>query len=171
MERYFIIDKDHHIYKEYFEWKDCANKLAKKFNEFKNKTGIETNLFVPQKELLIVPTENDLNQYQDQYYKKDYGHSLKGFKKKSYLYKLWEDLTKDIIFKYKPTLFYDFPIFGKTRTRIFDYQDKVYCSLESDYLNENTQIPKGYTEIKASKFYKIIETIEEEENKNETNQS
>ena len=123
MERYFIIDKNHHIYKEYFEWKDCANQLAKKFNEFKNKTGIETNLFVPQRELLIVPNNNDLKICEKVLYKKDYGHGLRGFKKNSSFRKLWEELTKDIIFKYKPTLFYDFPIFGKTRTRIFDYKN------------------------------------------------
>lgn len=161
MERYFIVNKDHHIYKEYFEWKDCANKLAKKFNEFKNKTGIETNLFVPQKELLIVPDNNDLKICEKALYKKDYGHGLRGFKKTSSFSKLWEELTKDIIFKYKPTLFYDFPIFGKTRTRIFDYKNKVYCSLDADYLTKETKIPQGYKEIKASEFYKVIENIEE----------
>ena len=161
MERYFIVNKEHHIYKEYFEWKDCANKLAKKFNEFKNKTGIETNLFVPQKELLIVPNNNDLKICEKVLYKKDYGHGLRGFKKNSSFNKLWEELTKDIVFKYKPTLFYDFPIFGKTRTRIFDYKNKVYCSLDTDYLTKETKIPQGYKEIKASEFYKVIEDIEE----------
>lgn len=163
MEIYFKVKKDNPIYKKYFEWWNNLDVIKKKWEQFRKLVGIESTQFVPKKELYIVPTENDLIKFGRFFYKQDYGKGLRKFKKTSSVQKDWERFCKNNLELIdKPTLFYDFPVMGKTRTRLFHYKDEVYASIENEFIDENYIVPKGYEEIKASEFYKIIELIEGE---------
>ena len=163
MEIYFKVKKDNPIYKKYFEWWNNLDVIKKKWEQFRKLVGIESTQFVPKKELYIVPTENDLIKFGRFFYKQDYGKGLRKFKATSTIQKDWERFCKNNLELIdKPTLFYDFPVMGKTRTRLFHYKDEVYASIENEFIDENYIVPKGYEEIKASEFYKIIELIEGE---------
>lgn len=164
MEIYFRVKGDNPIYKKYFEWWNNLDVIKKKWEQFRKLVGIESTQFVPKKELYIVPTENDLIKFGRFFYKQDYGNGLRKFKATSTIQKDWERFcNNNVKFIDEPILFYDFPIMGKSRTRLFHYNDDVYGSISSDYIEDDFKIPDGYEQIKASEFYKIIETIEEED--------
>ena len=164
MEIYCKVKKDNPIYKEYFDWYNNLDTLIIKWEQFRKLVGIESKSFVANKELFIIPTENDLIKFGRFFYKKDYGAGLKKFKKTSTIQKDWERFCdNNIKFVKKPNLFYDFPLVGKVRNRLFHYKDEVYCSLDNENIDKDYKIPEGYERIKASEFYKIMEIIEEEE--------
>lgn len=163
MEKYFKIKKENHIYNDYFKWWNNLDNVKIKWEQFRKLEGIETSKFVQNQELYIVPTEADLVNLGKFLYKKTFPGGLRKFKKTSNVQKDWERFCKNNLeLINKPILFYDFPISGKTRTRLFHYKDEVYCSIDNENINKEFKIPEGYEEIKASEFYKIVELIEEE---------
>lgn len=44
---------------------------------------------------------------------------------------------------------------GRSQTRLFDQDDKLYVQYSTEYEVEDT--PKGFIPIKASEFYKVME--------------
>lgn len=83
------------------------------------------------------------------------------FKKMSAPYKMWMSLTKDIASFTKPQLFYYMKdLIGRWRERLFDFDGKLYCSIESER-EEEIETPEWADEMKASEFYKILEESEE----------
>lgn len=171
-EKCFKVKKDYHIYNEYFDWWNNQENLSEKWKQFKRLTGIEAESFVPRRELYIIPTENDIKKFGKMLLAKDYGKGLMKFRANSSIQKDWEkfiDAYKVIV--NKPDIIFDFlgnycPC-GRITSRLFHYKDDVYCSVSSEFINENTECPDGYEEIKKSEFYSIIETIENEQNKEE----
>lgn len=163
MEIYFRVKRDNPIYKKYFEWWNNLDNVKRKWEQFRKLEGIEATQFVPRQELYIVPTEVDLINFGRFLCKDIFPGGLRKFKKTSSVQKDWERFcNNNVKFIDKPILFYNFPIMGKSRTRLFHYNDDVYGSISSDYIEDDFKIPDGYEQIKASEFYKIIETIEEE---------
>ena len=164
MEKYFKVRKENHIYNDYFKWWNNLDNVKRKWEQFRKLEGIEATQFVPKQELYIVPTQVDLINFGRFLCKDIFPDGLKKFKKTSSVQKDWERFCKNNLELIdKPILFYDFPVMGKTRTRLFHYKDEVYCSVDNENLNDSSEIPEGYEEIKASEFYKIVEKIEEEE--------
>lgn len=47
------------------------------------------------------------------------------------------------------------------RTRLFDENGIIYCSIDSEEMNAVTVMPPHWKEIKKSDFYKIIEECEQ----------
>lgn len=163
MEKYFKVKKENHIYNDYFKWWNNLDNVKRKWEQFRKLEGIEATQFVPRQELYIVPTEVDLINFGRFLCKDIFPGGLRKFKKTSSVQKDWERFCKNNLELIdKPILFYDFPVMGKTKTKLFHYKDEVYCSIDNEYINENFKIPEGYEEIKASEFYKIVEKIEEE---------
>lgn len=166
MERFFKVLKSNSIYNEYFKWWDNRKKQKEQWGIFREKHGIETDYFSPCYDLYIIPTNNDLKKFENDFYKKEYPSGLKKFKKSSTIQKDWQKLCEtNIKIIHKPSIIFDFCLVGKMTTRLFHYNDELYCSINynSDLNINDTFVPSGYEEIKGSEFYKIIEQIEEEE--------
>ena len=171
-ERFFKLKRDNPKYDEYFEWLNSLEFNKTKWKEFKKLTGIESNSFVMSTDLYIIPTENDLIKFGRFLCKENFKDGLRKFKKTSNMQKDWERfLNSQIKFINKPKILTDFMKIivtsGKYSSRLFHYKEDVYCSIASDNTAiVDCDIPQGYEEIKGSEFYKIIETIEEEQENN-----
>lgn len=80
-----------------------------------------------------------------------------GLKNHHYYVKKWINACKSNNLKtvYRPYLPFEFENTGtKCSWRLFDVNNAIYCtfSSDSDFIK-----PNGFTEIKASDFYKIME--------------
>lgn len=164
-EKCFIVKKDNPIYNDYFKWWDNRGNLSNKWTQFKKIAGIESESFVPRRELYIVPTENDLNNFGKMFIKEEFNEGLRKFKANSSIQKMWENfIDNNVVLVSKPNFLFDFIgscISGRMQSRLFHYEDKVYASISGDFY-KNFKIPNGYEEIKKSEFYQIIELIEGE---------
>lgn len=154
MNKYFKIQTDCDLYRKYFAYKKDIPKIVAACKEVCESFGIETKEFILQKNYLqIVPTKADREKFKSLMKKTNYGE----FKKNSEPCKMWVSLVKDIENFYKPRLFYYFGLFGSYKERLFDFDSKLYCSIEDA---REIEIPDFAIEIKASEFYKIIENVE-----------
>jgi len=52
-------------------------------------------------------------------------------------------------------------VHGKFKTRLFDIDDVLYCSIECGNVND-IECPEGMERIKTSEFYKIVEDNSED---------
>ncbi len=115
--------------------------------------GMRENYFA------IVPTQKDYDMFNQQMKKDSRVNTLSSFKKNSTifkdLFKILED--KDMKVLHKPFIQFAFPCCGRSRSRIFEHNGVVYASYEHETDFEN---PKGFQEIKASEFYKVVEDID-----------
>ena len=84
--------------------------------------------------------------------KSNYGQ----FKKNSPISKDWCELVKDIKHMKKPSLIWYFNLIGhRWREQLFHIGKTLYVHIESDGI---VKMPDFITEIKASEFYKAIES-------------
>jgi hypothetical protein len=165
MEKFFVIDKESSLYKDYFKWKQDAADNAKIFDEFSKTLGIEANSYLPRKgKLYIVPTENDLNKFKNQFTQGDFDNGIRQFKCNSIIGKAWANVSKDISEPCKPNYFGLVRIYGRYYERMFAINDVLYGSLSSSECN--FELHECMKEIKASEFYKVIEEYKEKEDKN-----
>lgn len=161
MERYFSVNKESDLYREWFKFDDNRKRLNAAYNDFCKEMTIESNEYgIEWNALYIKPTEKDLKQFASQFQVKDYGDGARQFKKNSKVYKAWikklEDRNLEIISK--PSMWHYFGAYGRSNSRIFDDNNgNVYCSIEAEYLEKKIE---GVTEIKASEFFKVIEDIQ-----------
>ena len=158
MNKYFEIQADSDLYRKYFAYKKDIPKIVAAYKEVCEKFGIEAAEFMPRKSrLYIIPTEADVEKLGKFMKKTCCGE----FKRNSEPCKMWVSLVKDIENFEKPKLFYYFDLLGhRWKERLFAVEDKLYCSIESD---GEVSTPDFAIEMKASEFYKIIESIEESE--------
>ncbi|CAG7840020.1 hypothetical protein CLOHAE12215_01436 [Clostridium haemolyticum] len=182
MERYFIVQEESAYGKDLNKYIKIA-KLQKQFiNEFFNENNIEAHKYEisgngsvnkPFNEddkneitLRIIPTENDMNNFNNILCKAD-EHGLCQFKKMS---KLSKDFTQQCIDNKIPINLHlprisdyfeslSYGLYGCGYEQ-FKYNNKLYLKVESRYLKEN-DTPKGFVDIKASEFY-----LAKEEQKN-----
>lgn len=157
MEKYFRIPKEHRIYGMYVEFKDMSKRINEAFVEFAKENGIDTSEYYQTTEsLYICPTEKDEEKF-GKYFKKNIPGE---FKKTSPLSKAWVKKCKELEIKTvrKPSLAWEFGIFGSSRQRIFMIHDVLYASLST---NRDFETLEGLEEIKASEFFKVIEDYEE----------
>lgn len=166
MEIYCKVKKDNPVYKQYFDWWNNLDIVKRRWEQFRKLVGIESTQFAPNINLCIIPTENDLIKFGRFFTKEELNRGVRRFKATSMIQKDWERFCNcnDVKFIQKPIISFDFHLIGNTKIRLFHYQDEIYCSLDNENMDKDYKIPEGYEKIKASEFYKIIETIEEEEN-------
>jgi len=168
MEKYFIVTKQSKLYDEYFYFKSNDEKIRKTSKDFMDKNHIEaTKYYCTNSAFYIVPTENDLEKF-NKILCKPVDNNLRAFKKTSKINKAWTSLLdeQNIIIGHKPFVqFYFDRGYGKTRNRLFNIDDVVYCSFEGEF---EVNTPEGFVEIKASEFWKIVEDYEGRDN-NESN--
>lgn len=165
MEKFFIVTEASQLHKEYFEYKENRKTVHDFVNEFTNKYGIESAEYYPSNEcLMIVPTKADIKKFGNML-KKEVSNGLRPFKVNSSINKDWVNLLKErgLTIKHRPMLgLYFVEIYGKHSSRLFDINGILYCSFENSY--DKLDTPEGFTEIKASEFYKIIEEYENKAN-------
>lgn len=157
MERYFIATEESELRKDYFDYLEKGRIMDEHVKKFFAKHGIESKQYIPGSErLCIIPTDADAKKFEKSLTKPVNG--ISAFKKNSAINKDWLNSLREaqLAIPYKPVVgVYFANIFGHFKTRLFKVNDTVYCSIDPEY--EITETPKGFIEIKASEFYKVIE--------------
>lgn len=123
--------------------------------------GIEANgYYAADDALYIVPSEKDAETFKS-LLGATIDNGLRKFKSNTKIGKAWVKALKDaeLSVARKPMVTLYFKGFGgKFRSRLFDQDGMLYCSLDP----VSGEIPVGFTEMKASEFFKIIEESETE---------
>lgn len=159
MERYFIVTEESRLHADWFAYKENRRDVERNFAKVREELGIESDAFyVTNEHFYIVPTEQDKKKYASVLCA-PINDGLQKFKCNSKSGKAWVTALKDADLKvlYKPRLiFYIKNEGGKYRSRLFDIDGVVYCSIDPC----QKEAPKGFKEIKGSEFFKIIEEHE-----------
>ena len=156
MEKFYIVTDKSSLNKDYWKYKNNIKEVNKYVKEFLAKEGINAKYYgVETERLYIIPTERDIARLAGKL-TKPLDNGLRSFKTNSVIGKRWIKFVRDNNIKilYKPTVGFYFNAFGKSASRLFDIEDILYCSYESEFDFEN---PCGFMEIKASEFFKAIE--------------
>lgn len=156
-DHYYEVTKDNILFQDYFDWRDDLEEMRSGIKAFKKAHDIAGDTFMYSGGMLWI--NRSLNpQLVNQMCKNErQGHSA--LKKNSKLGKLFT--AANIKCAHRPFLpFYFKDVVGRTQTRLFDYEGKVYAQLSTE--TEIEDLPRGFIPMKASEFYKIIETLEEE---------
>lgn len=162
MEKYFIVNENSSLHSQYFKWKQNMHDVNEHIKAFFAKHEIEANKYAPYKNALYIePTEND----KIKFFKmlcKETKNGLCKFKDSSAIRKAWSNLIYEnkLEILHKPMVGFYFSTIGHSSSRIFDYDGVLYCSIEAETMGIPSN-DKGIIEIKASEFYKVIESIEE----------
>lgn len=156
MEQCFEITKESRAYKEYFNWDANQKEVHTVVNNFFKENSIESKYYYARSELLYIEdNEKNRRQFGGQLVKNGVD-GIVSFKKASVLGKAWQALNLNAVSRpYLPIYFAG--VAGKTRTRLFHIDDKVYCSIELCSSDMKLETPAGFIEMKASEFFKIIE--------------
>ena len=179
MKKYFIINKEAEYYKDFVEYRKLETQQRKFINKFFNEYNIEANDYmisgngfcnVPFDEydkseikLYIIPTDNDEKNFSKMLCKPhDYG--LCQFKKSSKISKDFAQRCIDeqiVINLHEPRIGdYIKSLIFRCNTTRFMYDGVIYIKVESDYLTNETVIPVGFDEIKASEYHLKLEEME-----------
>lgn len=160
MEKYYTVTEECQLHKEWFDFKENTAQIRELFKKFKESVGIEsTAYFVTNDEIYIVPTEKDLETF-GSVLCSPINDELRKFRTTSKIGKAWVKALKDADIKvlHKPRVILYFRSFGggKFRSRLFDQSGILYCSIDP----ADGEAPKGFVEMKASEFFKVIEEKE-----------
>lgn len=156
MGKYYIITNESDLSSEYWEFKKNMEENRHHVNKFVELQEIEAHEYSASKsKFYIVPTDKDLEKF-DKKLAKPLENGLRAFKINSLVAKDWGKYIKDneIKFKYKPFVGSYFGGFGRSKYRLFHIDNVLYCTYECDY---DFNAPVGFTEIKASEFYRVVE--------------
>ncbi len=102
--------------------------------------------------------------------KKSKIEGLKQFRKNSELLKKFQDacIEEQIIINLRgifPGNWFEEMQFGGYRSRIFEWDGKVYLKIAKDSVENITPLYKGFEEIRGSEFHKALESVKDAENK------
>jgi|GEM_PF-3135081 len=154
---YFEVLKDSDLYRDYFEWMSDNTTVSNAVDIVRKEFGVETSSFYAVRDyLLINPTPKDRKKFASYLMKTKDGR----FKKASDMSKRWVELLKDVKYVRKPQLYYYLRIVGRWTERLFHHQNKLYGQIGVEVDGEIGTIPESFVEMKASEFYKIVETLE-----------
>ena len=162
MEQFFEITKDASVFAEYWVWKKNEEASREAAKAFLKDHGIEATKYRPTpKALQIVATRADIQNFGGQFLSKNLQYGLREFKKTSPIGSAWAKMCADnnacVIMKpYVPFFFVGAN--GSNRTRIFDVDGRVYCSIERD--GNPLDCPQGFVEMKGSDFWAVMESDE-----------
>lgn len=169
MEKCFIIESSAELHKKYFDYialRNKNNEIVKKFI-YENISEKENFTYSTNRDrsFSLVLTDEEYEKFKPQLLK-SYTYTGKGklytFKKNSQIGKLYAKL--EIIPAFRPSLPWELSFcLGQARSRLFDYDDVLYGTIDSGELTDNAKFPEGWREISKSEFYAIIDKIEQEE--------
>ena len=152
MNKYFIIE-DEKFKSTWSRYKEDLEKLNDAYKQIPEEYEIESdNYYVTIYTLKVSTTEND---------KKKFSKSLckdgESFKKNSIIAKRFMMLIgeKGITSVIKPN-FFGYGFGCRYSSRLFEQDGILYGSVENS--TNEFEIPHGFKEIKASEFYKVVET-------------
>lgn len=162
MEKYFMVTEECSLHKDWFKYKENKARVNEIFKQFKEETGFESSeYYVTDKEVYIIPTEKDVEAF-GSVLCSPINDGLRKIRTTSKVGKAWVKALKDTDLKIesKPMVILYFRSFGggRYRSRIFDQNGFLYCSIDP----VDGEAPKGFVEMKASEFFGIIEESEKE---------
>ena len=167
MERCFIIEEIATLHKEYFDYvklRNENNETIKKFVDEHITQGKKDFLFYDGSNFCITLSDEEYERFKNQV-KVGYSTTEKGrmyeFKKNSALGKAWTALNLKPARKPMPIM--EFISIFDARTRLFDYEGVLYCSMDSHQITKDTKAPSDWCEISKSDFYAVIDKIEKDE--------
>ncbi|WP_206459349.1 hypothetical protein [Anaerovorax sp. IOR16] len=184
MERAFIINKESKYYKDLHTYYDLLNNQKDFICKFFNENNIESKMYrmggngrinEPFKEcdkkeiyLSIIPTKQDLVNFESILNKKEDSNGCRSFKKNCNLAKKFaqECIENQIVINaFEPRVADYFDCIYGCRYSRFEYNHKLYVKIDNELLN-SIETPEGFQEIKLSEFHSMLE-IFEQENKDE----
>lgn len=154
MEKFYFVSNDCKVGQDYLAYKEAEKKIVKAFDDFATKKGIKATKFHPSDSLLwIVPTDDDITKFGNEFTKSEQGK----FKKSSATNKAWVAKCADEGIKYieKPFVPFIFNYTGRSQFRLFDVDDKIYCTFDCPI---DLETPEGFVQMKGSEFYTIMES-------------
>ena len=157
MEKFYIVTEESSLNKQYWEYKNNVKEVNEYVKKFMDQEDIKANEYYVNAELIyIVPSDEDLKNFNKKLNKTELEGGLRQFRLNSDIAKRWINFVKenDIKFKHKPFVGTYFNTYGRSKSRLFNIGNTVYCSYETEF---NFNNPNGFKEIKASEFYKVIE--------------
>lgn len=158
MEKFYTVNPDIDLYREYFQYWNDAVRLNKIVSKFLPENNIETKeYYANEHSLWIVPTENDKSKFSKQLSVKEESRGLRKFKSTSIIGKTWSLTMNGFVPAWKPIVQFYFGGGAGARYRLFHIEDVLYCSFDAPYDFKN---PNGFTEMSGSEFYKIMESSE-----------
>lgn len=159
MEKYYIVTEKSSLHKSWFDYKANVGVVNELVKGFIAENGIEASeYYVSDTEIYIVPSEKDVEMFGNSL-GATLDNGLRKFKKNSKICKAWVaalNIAKLKVLRKPMVILYFRGIGGKYRSRIFDQNGVLYCSIDPADGKEN----EGLVEIKASEFFKIIEESE-----------
>lgn len=179
MERAFTVNENCRLFQDARNYEANLRKQKEFVRIFCEENGIESDKYyiggdgsvnVPfgetrKKDITfgIIPTENDKQKFAGQL-RVPNEYDVTKFKKSSKIAKLFADqcVAEEIvinIWKPRPIDYFRGYRFLRTSSRCFGYEGILYVSIAADGM-ENEDVPDGFTEIKMSELYKVIEEIE-----------
>lgn len=162
MEKFYRAEPDSALYNDYLLWMECRDKAIGVAQDLLHEFGVQATRYSFGREYFSIDaTASDLKKFDGQFkkHKSDCGFCV--FKKATPLGKEWKRRVAQIPVMHKPFVpDYFRNALGKMRTRLFDIDGTVYCSIECD---KNFVPNDKLTEMKASEFFRIIEAQEEAE--------
>lgn len=155
-ENYFEITQESSHYQEWFDYLSADEKQLIEIREFAKEHSINIQVYSIWHDSLWV--NPDLNKHLSEQFAKGETQGMARFKFTSPIGKAFKQAG--ITRAEKPFVPWFFKeCYGKSRTREFDVDGKVYCQCESE--SEINETPKGFIRIKASEFYKALEAKQE----------
>lgn len=154
MENFYIVSNDCETGKAYWKHIESVKQISKAFNEFATEHKIEAEQFIPRTERLkIIPLGNDFVKFKNEFLISKPGV----FKVSSKTNKAWVQRCKDKGLEYieKPFVPFLFNFVYKCKYRLFDVDNVIYCTFDGDI--DDIETPNGFTPIKGSRFYEIME--------------
>ncbi|WHH58453.1 hypothetical protein [Petroclostridium sp. X23] len=161
MEKFYIVTEESELHQEYFEHQKNVKVINDHVIDFMKDQGIETTKYYPANDTLyIIPTQKDAAKFA-KVLAKQVNDGLRSFKKNSAICKEWVKSLKGKGLKVlsKPHIFMYFRGYERFSWRLFDVDNTLYCSYSCN--SDSIDTPKGFTVIKASEFYKVIEDYNE----------
>lgn len=158
MEKYYMVTEKSSLHKAWFDYKSNVSQVNEFVKNFISENGIETReYYVSDTEIYIVPSEKDVETFGNTL-GATLENGLRKFKGNSKIGKAWVKALKDagleVLRKPMVILFFR-SSGGRFRSRIFDQNGVLYCSIDPAGEHE-----EGFVEMKASEFFKIIEETE-----------
>jgi len=158
MEKCFIVTDQSELHKDYYDYKENSKIIDGFVKDLMDKYNVDTKWYYADKfGFAIEPTEKDTEMF-NKMLKLPLENGVRFFKKSSKLHKEWMNILESnklkILHKPRVGSYFD-NLYGKFKTRLFNIDDILYCSVDSN--GDDLKCPEGMIRIKTSEFYKIVE--------------
>lgn len=155
-EHYYEITKESPHYEEWFGYIKAEKKMKADVKAFCKEHNISAEQYILYKDKLWVDPQLN-KQFADQF-GKEREEGFAPFKKTSAIGRAFAQTgIKRAQKPFVPFFFKKCPE-GRSSTRLFDFEGKVYCQCNCD---SELDTPNGFIPMKASKFYEVIERATE----------